>query len=95
MTLTLKQVVAARGIDENRVAATWRRRSRSFIGDRPKYWPTTTSRTSFLYRNFLGLDAKAAERALSDLKGVAYAIDRKGISTYIASWSFLNHLRGN
>ena len=95
MTLTLKQVVAARGIDENRVAATWRRLSRSFIGDRPKYWPTTTSRTSFLYRNFLGLDAKSAEKARADLNRVAYALDREGVSTYIASWSFLNHLRGN
>jgi hypothetical protein len=50
---------------------------------------------SFLYRNFLGLDGKAAEKALTDLKGAAYAIDRKGISTYIASWSLLNHLKGS
>ena len=95
MILTLKQAVAARGIDEKRVSANWRRRCRSFTGDRPKYWPDTELKTSFLYRNLLGLDGKAAEKALSDLKGAAYAIDQKGVSTYIASWSFLNHLKGN
>ena len=41
MSTTLKQAVEARGIDERRAAATWRRRARHPHGDRPKVWATS------------------------------------------------------
>lgn len=90
MTNALKQAVAARGINEKRAAADWRRRSRRVVGDRPKIWPHTKL-TSLSLRGCRGVNADA--QAMADLRSNALATSPDGISTYVAAWSLLNHLK--
>lgn len=77
---TLKQAVEARGIDEKRVAANWRRRARHLHGDRPKVWATSCCPPEWIHGK------KRTHKLFAALQG-------DNVKAYVAAWTVLNHLK--